>query len=296
MDIELLRTFLEVARLRHFGRAGEALYLTQAAVSARIKLLENQLDTQLFVRHKRDISLTPEGNRLQYHANLIISNWRKARQDVTAGGAKQQLSVGGSLRLWDVALQPWLYQLRGCYPDMALIAESHTPEVLTRRLLDGVLDLAFMLEPAQLDVLNLEEVAQLELVLVSSEAGQSVPEALGDHYLMVDWGLAHNLRHRRLFPDIREPRTRLGTAKMAISYLLEMGGSAYLPLASVEQELIDGRVFCVEGASVISYPIFAVYALRSPNADLIAKVLKRCPVQQVVTVDESLQEEVPQNL
>ncbi|WP_082881977.1 LysR family transcriptional regulator [Oleiphilus sp. HI0043] len=39
MDIELLRTFLEVKNTRHFGKAAEHLYLTQAAVSARIKQL-----------------------------------------------------------------------------------------------------------------------------------------------------------------------------------------------------------------------------------------------------------------
>ncbi|WP_082880488.1 MULTISPECIES: LysR family transcriptional regulator [unclassified Oleiphilus] len=39
MDIELLRTFLEVKNTRHFGKAAENLYLTQAAVSARIKQL-----------------------------------------------------------------------------------------------------------------------------------------------------------------------------------------------------------------------------------------------------------------
>ena len=40
MDIDLLRTFLEVYRTRHFGRTAENLYLTQSAVSARIRLLE----------------------------------------------------------------------------------------------------------------------------------------------------------------------------------------------------------------------------------------------------------------
>ena len=43
MDTELLKTFLEVSRTRHFGRAAESLYLTQSAVSFRIRQLENQL-------------------------------------------------------------------------------------------------------------------------------------------------------------------------------------------------------------------------------------------------------------
>ncbi|STJ14388.1 LysR-family transcriptional regulator (H-NS-dependent flhD regulator) [Escherichia coli] len=48
MDTELLKTFLEVSRTRHFGRAAESLYLTQSAVSFRIRQLENQLGVNLF--------------------------------------------------------------------------------------------------------------------------------------------------------------------------------------------------------------------------------------------------------
>lgn len=58
MDTELLKTFLEVSRTRHFGRAAEALYLTQSAVSFRIRQLENQLGVNLFTRHRNNIRLT----------------------------------------------------------------------------------------------------------------------------------------------------------------------------------------------------------------------------------------------
>ena len=82
MDLELLRTFLEVSRLRHFGQAGEALHLTQAAISARIRQLESLLGVRLFDRVRRDLRLTPEGHRLVRHADLLIAEWRKARQEV----------------------------------------------------------------------------------------------------------------------------------------------------------------------------------------------------------------------
>ena len=280
MDLELLRTFLEVARLRHFGRAAEALHLTQAAVSARIKLLESTLGARLFDRFKRDIRLTPEGNRLLRHADVLISGWRKARQEVSAGNANLQLSFGGSLRLWDVFLQNWLQQLRSQRPTLAVIAESATPDVLTRRLLDGVLDLAFMLEPSQIDVLNVQQVASIRLTMVSSRPDEHVNEALGDGYLMVDWGLAHAVTHRRLFPDAPEPLTRLSTARMAASYLLALGGSAYLPLHLVEPEIAVGRMHRVHGAPAIEYPAYAVYPVRGPRAELIAQIL---PTTQEVT-------------
>jgi DNA-binding transcriptional LysR family regulator len=273
MDLELLRTFLEVSRTRHFGEAAEALHLTQAAVSARIKQLETVLGVRLFDRLRRDIRLTPEGNRLLRHADVLISGWRKARQEVGYGRSGQQLSVGGSLRLWDVLLQDWFHHLRRQQPQLALIAESHSPEILTRRLLDGLLDLAFMLEPAQLEVLQIEQIGQIELVLVGSGADIGVDAVLADDYLMVDWGLAHALEHRRLFPDAPEPRVRVSQAKMALSHLVDIGGYAYLPLRMVAALLASEKLHIIRDAPTIKRQVYCTYPLRSAKLELIRQSL-----------------------
>ena len=274
MDIELLRTFLEVSRTRHFGQAAEAMFLTQAAVSSRIKSLEKMLGVQLFDRVKRDIQLTPEGHRLVTRADFLISEWRKIRQEISAGGAVQQLSVGGSLRLWDVLLQDWLIRMRTALPEIALIAESHTPVLLTRKLLDGVLDLAFMLEPPQLEVLQIRDIGGLSLRMVTDRQGVLQEEALAANYLMVDWGLTHALQHRRLFPDAPEPMTRLASGSMALSYMLALGGAAYLPETMVQTAVKYKRLFWVDDAPLIEHRVHAVYPVRTGRKELINEVLR----------------------
>lgn len=77
-------------------------------------------------------------------------------------------------------LQDWLHAFHRRLPGLAISAESRSPEVLTRRLLDGVLDMAVMLEPAQLEVLRIEEVALIKLVMVSTKPGVKAQAALGD--------------------------------------------------------------------------------------------------------------------
>lgn len=269
MDLELLRTFLELNRTRHFGRAAEALHLTQAAVSSRLKSLESQLGVTLFERSRREMRLTPEGGRLVRHAERQIAAWRMARQDVTLAGAAEQLAIGGSQRLWDVLLQRWLHDLRRSRPDLAIIAEAQSPDVLTRRLIDGTLDVAIVLEPAQLDILDIREVARLEFVFVSRTAGQSVERALGKDYIYVDWGLSHGLDHRRAFPDAEEARTRVSHAKMALECLHTLGGAAYLPRRMVAGDLDYGLLHEVAGAPVFVRTAYATFPVRSPRAELI---------------------------
>lgn len=273
MDLELLRTFLEVNRHRHFGRAGDALHLTQSAISARIRSLEQQLGVKLFVRQYHDLQLTPEGHRLVGRADMMLSRWRKARQEVALGGAQQQLTMGGSLRLWDVVLQDWFHTLRRQQPQLAIIAEMHTPDLLTTRLLDGHLDIAFMSEPAQLETLQVREVAQINLVMVSAQEGDDAEEALTNDYIMVDWGLAHALQHRRLYPDAPEPQLRVAQAGIALNHMLELGGAAYLPERMVVNAVDDRRLFIVPGAAPIIRPAYAVYPLRSGKLELIEQII-----------------------
>jgi len=273
MDLELLRTFLEVNQHRHFGRAGEALHLTQSAISARIRSLEQQLGVKLFVRHYHDLQLTPEGSRLVGRADMMLSRWRKARQEVALGGARQQLTMGGSLRLWDVILQDWFHSLRRQKPQLAIIAEMHTPDLLTKRVLDGHLDIAFMSEPAQLETLQVREVAEIELVMVSSQEDQEVEAALTSGYIMVDWGLAHALQHRRLYPDAPEPQLRVAQARIALAHMLELGGAAYLPARMVNSARHERRLFSVPGAEPIMRPVYAVYPLRSGKLELLEEII-----------------------
>ena len=273
MDLELLRTFLELHRVRHFGRAAEALHVTQAAVSNRLKLLEQKLGSRLFERNRRKMRLTPEGARLVRHAEGMLAAWNVACQDVSASES-QQLVIGGSLRLWDVLLQPWLHELRRANPHMAIIAESLTPDILTRKLLDGTLDVVIVLEPAQLDSLHITPVAKIELICVSSLPDIDIGQALGNGYVLIDWGLSFVLDHRRAFPDAPESRTRLATAKMALQYLQAIGGSAYLPRSMVESSLRSGALHSVGGAPVSNRQAFATYPVRSSRLSFIRSSLE----------------------
>ncbi|MGB5324535.1 MAG: LysR family transcriptional regulator [Pseudomonadales bacterium] len=289
MDLELLRTFLEVNRFRHFGKAAEVLHVTQAAISARIKLLERELGTQLFVRRYHHLELTPEGTRLVRHADLLLAGWRKARQEVVLGGADQQLTFGGSLRLWDVALQAWFHRLRRKLPNLGVIAEVHTPDLLTRRLLDGHLDVAFMLEPAQIETLQIEKIALVDLVMASAAPGLDAKTALERGYIMVDWGLAHALDHRRMYPNAQEPMLRVAQAKMALAHMLEIGGSAYLPARMISGELARGELFLVNEAESINRFAYAVYPLRSEKIELITTVLDYFEYEIEIDKDSLLQ-------
>jgi len=260
VDTDLLKTFLEVSRTRHFGRAAENLFLTQSAVSARIRQLEDAIGAGLFTRTRNDIQLTPAGARFVKYAESILATWNRARQDaVLKAENKESLAIGGMFSLWDVVLQNWLHQVHAENPDLALIAEAGAQDVLVRKLLDGSLDLAFMWEPPQMAELDLVEVGTIRLILVSSRSRMTAAQALSDHYIRVDWGTSFALSHARIFPDMPVPGLRVGLGRMALAMLQSVGGSAYLAEPMVRDLIESGKLHPVTDAPEIDRAFHAVY-------------------------------------
>jgi len=274
MDLGLLKTFVEVYRTRHFGRAAENLHLTQSAVSARIKQLEESIGTPLLTRARNDIQLTPAGHRFLSHAEVIITAWSRARQDLAASCDNgQSLAIGGMYSLWNIMLNDWVSQVNQDHPDLALMLEAQSHEILVRKLINEALDVCFMFEAPQVIGLVDQEVAIISLIMVSTEEGIELSNAVNKDYIYVDWGISFSNEHARAFPDMAYPVKRMNHGSLALTFLLNCGGSAYLAEGSVESLLQQGKLFCVEDAPVITRQAYAVWQASSDKKDLIQELL-----------------------
>lgn len=275
MDIAFLKTFLEVNKTRHFGKAAEKLFVTQSTVSARIRQLEQEVGAPLFIRNRNDIQLTAAGKRLVNYAENILNTWNRARQEIAIEDEDRiPLTVAGLPSLWDITLQDWLYTITEQYPDMMLQTEVLVPEVITRRLMEGTLDIGFMFEAPQVSSLSVEDIVTIPLLLVSSEDNLSAREALQGNYIYVDWGTSFSISHAKYFTDLPVPDMRMGLGKMALEYILHRGGSAYLAAPMVQEYIDSGQLFYASDSPVIERNATAVYSHQSDKLDLINQVLK----------------------
>lgn len=270
MDIDALKTFLEVNRTRHFGHAANNLYVSQSTVSARIKLLEDQIGMPLFVRQRNNIQLTDAGQRLIRYAENIVTNWTRARQEI--GIAEEEhipLVVGAATSLWDSILQDWILFLYQSTPELIMHAEVQNPEVLLRRTLERSMDLAFVFDDPQSGELECIEVAQVPLVMVSSKPDQTPAAAMADNYILVDWGTTFASAHARYFADAPIPGMRVMLARLALDVILKRGGSAYITEPMLDHYLTEGQLFRVEDAPVIDRVVYALYHHKHNQIDLI---------------------------
>ena len=266
MDTDLLRTFIEVSKSRHFGRAAETLYLTQSAVSFRIRQLEQQLGVALFARHRNNIQLTPSGEKLLPYAESILTTLGKAKLDLGQQDLhKQQLAIGAPQFCWDLGLQEWLDSWLQGSPDHHLRLEMANREQLCRQLLERTLDLVILGEPSKIDEVTVKPFADYPLCLVSRQPGLSLSQlatqgwvSIENQALFSSTPLPAELQHRK--PVLITPSLR-----QAIHHLKRHGGVAYLPHPVVAPQIRDGELHLVEGAPSLNRTLYLAYLTAGPR-------------------------------
>jgi DNA-binding transcriptional LysR family regulator len=279
MDISLARTFLEVVASGSFIAAGERLHLTQTAVSARIRTLEDQLGRRVFVRNKAGARLTAAGERFVRHATTLVQVWEGARQQVALpAGRADVVSLGGELSLWNPLLSGWLVWMRRECPDIALRAEVDIPNRLVERVQDGSLDLAVLYSPQQRPNLVVELLAEEKLVMVTTAVDG---QWRLDDYVYVDWGPAFTASHQAAFPELASPPVSITLGPLALTYLLTVGGAGYFRASAVREHLAEGRLRRVGPAPEFSHSVYVVYSTRREGdvIDRVRRGLRACAVK-----------------
>ena len=272
MDIELVRTFLEVNRLRHFGRAAERLFVTPAAVSARIRLLEEHLGAVLFSRARNNIRLTPAGQRFLPHAENMLRSWQRAVTSVGGGDELTDVVALGSLHsIWNVLFEGWLAEVYERERGLALQVELLPSQAIVSRIREQSLDLALMYEPPQARDLRAEPVSRVSLGLFADRPGLTADEALSG-YVHVDWGVQFSMALSRALPGLPEPVLRVDAPEIAHDFLCRRGGAAYLPRVTMAGEVAEGRLHAVAGAPGFDRTVYLVEAAEAAASPVRERV------------------------
>jgi DNA-binding transcriptional LysR family regulator len=265
MDIELARTFLEIVSTRSFVRAAERLNVAQTTVSARVRTLEQLLGRQLFVRNKGGASLTPAGEQLLRYAPTFVQLWERVRHQVAVPeGHQSVLAIGSEVSLWQPLLLDWVLWMRRHLPQTALRVHVDVPQDLINQVASGLVDAVVMYAPPHRPGLKIDLLLDEKLVMVTTGTG---PLANGEaDQVGVDWGANFTQDYASSFPGAPHPGVSFNLGPLALSYMLEAGGSGYFRMRAVEHLVQSGRLHLVPGQPQFSYPIHVVYSSNLDDA------------------------------
>ena len=254
MDLELARTFLEIARTGSFLAAAERLHVTQTAVTARVQNLEAQLQCRLFVRNRAGARLTADGQVFAGYASQLVQTWDAARRDLPLPeGFRNLLTVGGEVSLSNPLILNWVKRLREALPGYAVRAEIADSSRLQQQVEQGVLDAALVYQAEYWPGMQVEQVLEEKLIQVCSVAQ---PEP----YIYIDWGEAFRKQHDAAMPEKAKAALSFSLGPLALQYLVQNGGAGYFRTRVVQSYLDNGILQRVERAPEFTYPTYLVYS------------------------------------
>lgn len=271
MDTELLKTFQEVSRTRHFGRAAEALYLTQSAVSFRIRQLENQLGVNLFTRHRNNIRLTTAGEKLLPYAETLMNTWQAARKEVAHTSRHNEFSIGASASLWECMLNAWLgrlYQLQEPQSGLQFEARIAQRQSLVKQLHERQLDLLITTEAPKMDEFSSQLLGHFTLALYCSSPARKKSEL---NYLRLEWGPDFQQHETGLIAADEVPVLTTSSAELARQQLSALNGCSWLPVNWANEK---GGLHTVADSATLSRPLYAIWLQNSDKYSLICDLLK----------------------
>lgn len=164
MELRTLRYFLAVAGQASFTKAANVLHVTQPTLSRQLKELEEELGTDLFVRHSHSVSLTEDGLRLMKRAEEIVDIVQKTRAEFKTdkNHLEGDIYIGAGETPAVHTLAKVIADIRQDHPKVRVHLFSGNGQELIERLEKGLLDFALLIEPIDLSKFEYLELKDID--------------------------------------------------------------------------------------------------------------------------------------
>ena len=171
MDLRTLRYFVTVAEELNITRAAEKLHMSQPPLSAQIKNLENELETVLFVRGRRQLKLTESGQLLYRRAKDILALEDKTRAEVMSMGAgmKGTISIGLVEGMAPEFAADWFAGFMDIHPNVRFRILDGSTDDLLEKLRSGIVSLAVITAPCDNSLLHSFHIAYEKMAALMSK-------------------------------------------------------------------------------------------------------------------------------
>ena len=157
VKLELYRVFKEVAEVGNITAAAQALYISQSAVSQSIKQLEHDLQTRLFARNCRGVTLTAEGQMLYEYVRSAMGLLETGEEKLSQTRELQmgKLIIGASDTVTSQFLLPYLDSFHKQHPAIHIQIVSGRSHKVLGLLRSGKVDIAFASTPSDTSSLDI---------------------------------------------------------------------------------------------------------------------------------------------
>lgn len=204
MDLTQLKMFCAVADSGSVVRAAEQLHRVPSNLTTRLRQLEEELGTDLFIREKQRLRLSPMGHNFLCYAQRILALSEEALNMAHGGKPAGNFALGSMESTAATRLPSLLAEFHQRYPDVNLALSTGTSSEIIEKVRAGTLAAALADGPVNAEELNSCVAFPEQLVLISSldHAGIVMPaDAAGSTLFAFRPGCSYRIRFENWFRD-----------------------------------------------------------------------------------------------
>lgn len=253
MDFDQLNTFVAVAELENFSRAGERVFRSQSAVSAQIRLLEEEYGVKLFDRTKKAAKLTPAGELLLAHARRLIAARDESLRAVADSGDQVRgvLSIGANETTFLYVLPETLSRYHEANPLVRISIYRNFSHKVLQKLEDDQIEVAVATLPVRSPALKVTPIFRDPLVWIAPPSNpltrrKSVSLAdIAEHGLVFHkTGSLRRLMERQLraYRDQLQVSMELTSAELVKKFVAAGFGLSMMCRHFVQDEIRNGAL------------------------------------------------------
>ena len=262
MQIKAIETFLCVAEAGGFHAAARKMNVTQTAVSARIRLIEEETGKPLFTRGAGGTNLTEFGQQFRPYAEQMMSLWSFASRDLPKKAQNRAaLRLGAQLSIWDPLLVNLAVRFEQRFGQLLLTLNYDHDLNMVEAVATHVLDAAITHEHPHDPRVQSQELHPERLILVTT------PACVDPVFVNLELGEVYQDHVRSAARRATGQTVFLGNCMMALRYVLRRGGIGYFPEYVIRDQLMAGDLAPVAGALDLLLPLYLVTRKGSATLD-----------------------------
>jgi len=253
MDFDQLVTFLQVAKLGSFSRAGQKVFRSQSAVSAQIRQLEQEYGDKLLDRSGKDVRLTPAGRVLFAYAERLLklrdeSLLAVADQGITPRGT---LVIGANEATCLYVLPQVFAEYCRLYPGVQINVYRNFSYKIIEKLENGSIDVGIVTLPVKSPSLKVHSIFRDQLMLIvnpqnplAKHKSVSVSDIAKHPLLIPKTGYTRHLMDKlfRPFSSQLQVRMELPSISMIKSFVAAGLGVSLMSASFARDQVLAGRI------------------------------------------------------
>ncbi|MGM1046468.1 MAG: LysR family transcriptional regulator [Bacillota bacterium] len=217
MDIENMRAFITVAEHKSISLAAKELLQLQSNMTAKIKKIESEFNTELFYRKPRGMELNEKGKKLYAQFKKIVLLWEETRSLMSEESLslKLGLMVSKNPANFDDTMEV-LYEK---YENLMVSIKTGSTPKIEEELVNGMIDIGFLVGKTDVKSLHYKKYGTEKLVLIGKSLDKPLDEILKNDNLIIS---SENCYYKKIFDLLLEDRQVIRSDFVQIAALESM--------------------------------------------------------------------------